>query len=206
MSEIRLQRVFVFDADLCIGCNGCSAACKNSNQTTSDEHWRKVHKIPPHNGSNQTYYLSMSCNHCEEPPCLNACPTKSYTKREPDGIVIHNPDTCMGCKYCQMACPYAAIRWNSSEGVVNKCHFCFEKLDKGEEPACVRTCFAGALTQKLINIEELDETHSIEFPGLKYIPEVNYSIRFVLKGERFKAERDKQFPPVINKSKENNNG
>ncbi|MFA8341522.1 MAG: 4Fe-4S dicluster domain-containing protein [Rhodothermaceae bacterium] len=204
MAEARLQRVFVFDSDLCIGCNGCSAACQNINNTTSDLPWRKVHKLPPCDGDNKTFYISMSCNHCENPPCMNACPTNSYTKRESDGVVIHNSETCMGCKYCQMACPYGAIKWNNNQGIVNKCHFCFERLDKDEQPACVQTCFAGALTQQIINIEEMDETHSKEIPGIKYMPDVNYSIRFILKGEKFKPERDEIFPPVVNRKEEPN--
>lgn len=201
------QRYFIFNADNCIGCYGCAAACKNVNQTDSDELWRSVHKIPPDNGNNNTYYISMSCNHCENPPCLNACPTNSYTKRESDGVVIHNPQTCMGCKYCVMACPYGAIKWNSRLGIVEKCHFCYERLDKGEEPACVKTCFAGALYQIVEDDIENKPLYKKEIEGITYLKKVNPSIRFVVKEQKEKQKREKHFPPsiVINQTGENNN-
>lgn len=195
---MRRQRYFIFNPQNCFGCNGCTSACNNVNNTDSDLLWRTITKLPPHDGDHQTVYLSMSCNHCENPPCLNACPTNSYTKRDSDGVVIHDEETCMGCKYCMMACPYDAIKWNSKSSVVNKCHFCFERLDSNEEPACIKTCFGGALSQEIIEIEDEEKGYSKTMEGVSYKADVNPSIRFVTKELNKIPKRDKSFPPEIN--------
>lgn len=226
---MKKQRFFIFEADKCIGCNGCSAACINTNQnvgtameylysneennaselnrktanTPAAEPWRQVYKVTPEDGKNNTLYLSMSCNHCENPPCLNACPTNSYTKREEDGVVIHNQETCMGCKYCIMACPYGAIKYNSATMVVEKCHFCFERLSANEEPACIKSCFGGALSQILTDSEEIINKFDKEIIGVKHIPPVNASIRFTTKNTE---KQGKKFPPAIPDIKGENNG
>jgi len=192
---MKEQRTFYFDADLCMGCQGCVAACKNTNQTKSDLMWRTVHKSP------ELLFLSMACNHCENPPCLQACPTKSYFKRETDGVVIHNPETCMGCRYCQMACPYGAIKWNPEQGIVSKCHFCFERLDEGLEPACVQTCFAGALTQRLSSAVK-EKGCSKNLLISTWIEGVDPSIRYIQASAEGKPDRMAQFPPPLTKEAE----
>lgn len=133
--------------------------------------------MPPHDGDNKTVYLSVSCNHCESAPCVKACPANALEKREADGIVIHHKEKCLGCRYCQMACPYEAIQWDAAAGVVSKCHFCHERLELGREPACVETCFGKALKQELTDGDERD--YEKESPGLTHIEGVGPSIRFV---------------------------
>ena len=175
---MKKQRFFIFDPGRCFGCNGCVAACANINRTPGGVLWRTVHKLPPREGDHRTVYLSVSCNHCENPPCVAGCPANALEKREVDGVVVHYPDRCLGCRYCQMVCPYDAIKWESLSGVVSKCHFCYERLDEGKEPACVETCFGGALTQELMNSEEISSKYKKESPGLTDIGGVGPSIRF----------------------------
>jgi len=101
------------------------------------------------------------CNHCEDPPCVRACPTKATFKRE-DGIVLMDFHRCIGCRFCMAACPYGSRSFNFRDprpfiketnlkfptrmkGVVEKCNFCAERLAVGQMPACVEAS-NGALT------------------------------------------------------------
>lgn len=90
------------------------------------------------------YNLSVSCNHCEDAPCLKACPTKAIQKRE-DGIVYINAGKCMGCKYCQWACPYESPQYDDKKGIMTKCDFCRDYVDEGKDPSCVAACPMRAL-------------------------------------------------------------
>lgn len=183
------QRIFVFDTARCFGCHGCVAACANINQTPADVLWRTVHKLPPWDGEHGTVYLSVSCNHCQEPPCVKSCPANALEKRKSDGIVIHDQEKCLGCRYCQMACPYDAIKWDEQAGVVSKCHFCYERVDKGEKPACVETCFGGALTMELLADNDISGQYGKESPGLKYFETIGPGMRIIDSFSKSKMEK-----------------
>ena len=86
------------------------------------------------------YNISMSCNHCETPICVKHCPAGAYTKRTNDGIVVHDPSRCIGCRYCTWLCPYGAPQYDPGTGRVKKCNLCVEELDRGRSPACVTAC------------------------------------------------------------------
>jgi len=182
------QRFFVLDTSRCFGCHGCVAACATANGTPAGLLWRTLLKLPPDDNAANTVYLSVACNHCRNAPCVRACPSRALEKRSTDGIVIHRAERCLGCRYCQMACPYDAIRWDAARGVVSKCHLCYDRLDRGLEPACVETCFAGALTQ-VLSMDEDGSGDSVlrqcsrEAPGLIDHPGVGPSIRFAQRWE-----------------------
>ena len=105
----------------------------------------------------------MLCNHCDNPPCVNVCPTQATFKRDSDGLVMMDFHRCIGCRYCMVACPYGARSFNWKEpkpfvkdinlrfplrtkGVVEKCNLCAERIAKGMVPACVEACEANAIT------------------------------------------------------------
>ena len=140
----------------------------------------------------------LLCNHCETPPCVSVCPTRATWKRESDGLVMMDWHRCIGCRYCMAACPYGSRSFNWRDprpfikeihasyptrmrGVVEKCNFCEERLAKGETPACVQACPAGALifgdTQDARSQvrQVLQSNYTIRRrPGLGTMPQVYY--------------------------------
>jgi len=120
------------------------------------------------------------CNHCENPPCVRACPTKATFKRESDGIVLMDFHRCIGCRFCMAACPFGARSFNYRDpqpfireinkkyprrmkGVVEKCNFCAERLAVGQLPACVEAAEGklafGDLYDAHSEVRELIKTH-----------------------------------------------
>jgi molybdopterin-containing oxidoreductase family iron-sulfur binding subunit len=153
----------VFDLARCIGCNACTVACKIENGTPPDTYWARVYTEETGTyPDTKTTYVPALCNHCADAPCVTVCPTGASFQRD-DGIVLVNQDTCIGCRACMTACPYAArfylrkgvleagyhgertafedSKWAwFTEGTVTKCTFCAHRVDNGLEPACVVTC------------------------------------------------------------------
>ena len=174
------------DISRCIGCRRCVYGCVEENNQSRDPeiHWIRVleferekvlrginledgnpyydHEQVPAEGK---IYLPVACQHCEDSPCTNVCPTGA-TWTEPDGIVVIDYDWCIGCRYCMASCPYGARHFNWKEpeipadeinpdmhiignrprpkGVVEKCSFCIQRVRKGRYPACVEVCPVGA--------------------------------------------------------------
>ena len=90
------------------------------------------------------YHLSLSCNHCERPICVECCPSGAMAQRE-DGLVLLDEEICLGCGYCSWACPYGAPQLRPDTGAMSKCDFCALDLDAGRSPACVAACPVRAL-------------------------------------------------------------
>ena len=95
-------------------------------------------------------HFPRSCLHCEDAACVTVCPTGASYKRQSDGIVLVDPDTCIGCKLCSWACPYGAREYDYHEGVMKKCTLCVDRIynqhleAEDRQPACVRACPTGA--------------------------------------------------------------
>jgi anaerobic dimethyl sulfoxide reductase subunit B (iron-sulfur subunit) len=89
-----------------------------------------------------TYFLSVACHHCEQPACVAACPSRAYEKRS-DGVVIHHEAQCIGCRYCEMACPFGAPRYDASKGVMTKCDFCRHESTRRADRPGVTPAAAG---------------------------------------------------------------
>jgi anaerobic dimethyl sulfoxide reductase subunit B (iron-sulfur subunit) len=163
-----MKMAFYFDQSRCVGCYTCSVACKDWNDIKAGTaHWRRV-------TSREwgTYpkvfltYLSISCNHCERPACVAACPVHAITKREEDGIVVVNKEECLGNDICDMlcreACPYNAPQFGDEENAkMQMCTFCLDRLAKNKRPICVEACPMRALDAG--PIDELKE----KYLGLK---------------------------------------
>ena len=148
------QMAFYFDASACIGCKVCQVACQDKNELPADVLWRRVFQYGGGNWVLQdkiytpsnlfNYFLSTACQHCEEPVCRDVCPTGATTKRA-DGVVLIDEAKCIGCRYCEWACPYGAPQFREDLGVMTKCTFCEDLQAKGENPACVDACVMRCL-------------------------------------------------------------
>lgn len=154
------QYAFHFDSEACSGCKACQVACKDKNGLEVGRLWRRVYEISGgdwiRKGNAWTpnvfaYNVSMSCNHCEDPICVEVCPTTAMHKRE-DGIVLIDESKCVGCGYCAWACPYDAPKYDESAGKMTKCNFCHDDIDRGKAPACVLAC-----PMRVLGYGELDE-------------------------------------------------
>jgi len=138
------------------GCDDCVTACARENglrghgRPATDAQWiRKVEVRNPQTGNSRS--LPVMCQHCEEPPCVDVCPTGASFKRA-DGIVLVNKHTCIGCRYCMMACPYKARSFvhealedqkphaPRGKGTVESCTLCVHRIDADRQPACVEAC------------------------------------------------------------------
>ena len=174
------QHGFYFNADNCIACHACEAACSEKNDLPAHLAFRAVGYVE--GGSYPAYQrmnISMACNHCDDPVCLKGCPTRAYTKFAEYGAVLQDPDICFGCGYCTWVCPYNAPQLDTAAGHVSKCNMCVDRLEVGLKPACASACLAGALDFGVMettpeNRDQL-ETHIPGFPT----PEITHpNIRF----------------------------
>jgi Fe-S-cluster-containing dehydrogenase component len=126
---------FVVDLGRCVGCAACVLACRLENGWPSSAPWRRVLPLNEvrHPGG-PTYFLSVACHHCEHPACVDACPSGAYERRS-DGVVVHHEALCLGCRYCEMACPFGAPQFDTARGVMTKCDFCQGRNAVSEQPA-----------------------------------------------------------------------
>lgn len=143
------QLAFYVNQAACTGCKACAAACADKNDLPDGVQWRRI--TPTLEGTItegddgtfetnvSTYYTSISCNHCTDPICVEVCPTTAMHKGA-NGIVSVDPTACIGCRYCEWACPYSAPQFNPEAGVMSKCDFCADYIADDRAPACVDAC------------------------------------------------------------------
>lgn len=158
---------FHIDMSSCIGCRCCEVACNEQNNNPAHVTWRRVGEIEAGSYPDvKRMHLSMSCNHCIEPSCLEGCPTSAYTKKE-NGIVVHNAEACIGCQYCTWNCPYGVPQYHPERHIVTKCHMCVDRIEANQQPACVEACPVNAIQIEKVNIEEWKQAiDSANAPGV----------------------------------------
>ena len=146
-----MQMGFYFDQTRCTGCLTCVVACKDWNDVSAGPaSWRRV--ITMEKGTFPDLFvafLSTGCHHCADPACMEVCPAEAISKREDDGVVVVDRETCLGqdqCSQCLEACPYDAPQFGEGDNAkMQKCHFCLDRLDNNRKPACVDSCPMRAL-------------------------------------------------------------
>ncbi|MGQ9861790.1 MAG: sulfate reduction electron transfer complex DsrMKJOP subunit DsrO [Thiobacillaceae bacterium] len=171
----RVRWGMIIDTTKCAsGCSDCVTACNEENGLSGatgpqDSQWIRKLDIR-HLKTGVETSLPMLCQHCEHPPCVDVCPTGASMKRA-DGIVLVDRHTCIGCRYCMMACPYKARSFvhepltdqnpevPRGKGCVESCTFCVQKVDRGENTtACVEACNAAG--HKAMIFGDLNDPHS----------------------------------------------
>lgn len=163
-----MHTVMVIDLKRCIGCHTCSMACKSANNIPEGTWWNRIltdggQEIDTPKGTYpnlEMRFLPVSCQHCENPACIKVCPVGATYKDPETGAVRQDYDKCIGCRMCMSACPYTGVRsfnWEEpkyavdvsfgdadvpahQKHVVEKCTFCYQRLARGEEPACMELC------------------------------------------------------------------
>jgi Fe-S-cluster-containing dehydrogenase component len=135
------------NAKRCIGCQACQVACKSNKGLGPGPALCQNLSVGPSDrgGIPAIRQVFMPCFHCEDPWCLNVCPTGAVRKRPGDGIVYIEAALCIGCKSCIMACPWGACQWDPASRKAVKCDYCKDRLDKGQKPACVTKCLTQCL-------------------------------------------------------------
>lgn len=146
------QFAFAVDLDACTGCKACVSACHSMNGLEVGETWRKVGEIEARGALAHRQTVTTACHHCEEPACLEGCPVRAYDKDPLTGIVIHLDDQCIGCRYCQLMCPYDVPQFSERLGIVRKCDMCHGRLAQGEAPACVQGCPNEAISIEIVDV------------------------------------------------------
>lgn len=145
---MKKQYAFYIDTSRCSGCKTCQVACKDKNNLDIGVLWRRVYEIgkggwTPRGSAwvhdVKSYNVTLSCNHCEKPVCVEVCPTGAMKKNK-NGIVTIDEKKCIGCNYCAWACPYGAPQYDEARGIMTKCDFCEDYLADGKNPSCVDSC------------------------------------------------------------------
>jgi formate dehydrogenase iron-sulfur subunit len=148
----------LIDLTRCTGCNSCALACKESNglprpdvvpDALGSDTYTFVEErlVTTADGDVKRRYVKRQCMHCLNAACVAACPAAAMYKSA-EGPVIYRAYRCLGCRYCEAACPFSVPRFNWDNGttpVINKCWLCYDRLREGERPACVEACPTGAL-------------------------------------------------------------
>ena len=154
----------LYDSTLCIGCKNCEMACQRYNKLTAqpsdsnnsdfDPYTFALNKIQIYRNGDKTdkeskdkySFFKKACMHCVDPNCVSACPASALTKDEESGIISWNSDACIGCRYCQVACPYSIPKFEFGAAFpeIIKCEMCQHIQVKGGIPGCCDFCPTGA--------------------------------------------------------------
>jgi protein NrfC len=181
----------VFDQNKCIGCGLCKRSCSETNHVPAGQLRMTLERQSPLDAApGNRKYIRVSCQQCQDAPCVRVCPTGAACRDAKTGIVTMDESKCVGCKYCIAACPYNVRFINKETKVAENCDFCLKtKLSKGEDPACVAACRHDALifgdvndpnsyVGKLLAVKDTVRIrpHLGTDPSLRYIPIVKQGV------------------------------
>lgn len=188
----------LYDSTLCVGCNACMPACKDANGMDYDPKGGSITLDNANDLSEKTLniikrfvdgtgetkdsavdgyaFIKRQCLHCVDPGCVSACPVKALYKDKHTGVVKYNKNACIGCRYCQVACPYLIpkFEWDDWYPEIIKCQLCDHLIEEGGISACCSACPTGAALFGNVDqlLEESERRLNME-PGVEYAFPVN---------------------------------
>ncbi len=172
------MKVVVVKPGRCVGCLQCRFACAVAHSVSNSPYSAPYETVP----SKPRIHIGLSknkdpfpnkCRHCDPAPCEMACLTKAIFRESPSGAVLINPDRCINCGMCAMACPFGVVRYHVYAGdktAAHKCDQCAARQKKGGVPACVEVCKVGALLFEDYNRvmdRDTDEVSSLVYLGIR---------------------------------------
>lgn len=183
------QYGFYFDGQTCTGCKTCQVACKETRALGNGLMLRRVYSYE--GGSWESteaghyvpkdvfgYKVSISCNHCDAPACVEVCPTGAMQKDAETGVVWTDHEVCIGCGSCAQACPYQAPVLDVEAGYSLKCDTCYGDRQLGKRPVCVAACPMRALD--FGPIDELRERYGEGNVDIEPLPQSSTGPNLVL--------------------------
>ena len=175
----------LYDTTRCIGCKACVVACHEANDLPPDNRANALHDQPQalndrtkniiklYKEEGRRSYMKQQCMHCIDPACAGACMIGALQKRE-HGIVTWDPNRCIGCRYCQVACPYSIpkFEWESTNPRIVKCELCNHRIKDGGIPACCEVCPREAVVYgKYTELLAEAKRRQAEHPG-RYVDKI----------------------------------
>ena len=184
-----MQLALYVDQTRCTGCYTCVVACKDWHDVPAGPaSWIRVTTIERGKYPNPfVAFLPVTCFHCAEPACIDACPANAISKREEDGVVVVDAEACLGkdsCEACLEACPYDAPQFGAEDNPkVQKCDFCLDRWAEGKDPICVAGCPMRALDAGPIENIEAKYGAVKQAVGFEYEGKIRPSVVFKPKPE-----------------------
>ena len=169
-----MSKFIVADEKLCVACNTCVIQCAMTHSSADG----MAEAMDPESGAQARIYvesvdgrpMALQCRQCEDAPCIAVCPKDAMQRPDPDSPVVVDPDTCIGCRFCMLACPYGMIEMSRHRKVVVKCDQCVNR-ESGEGPVCVESCPTRAL--KFVKGDEDDKVLAREREIARQVAEDN---------------------------------
>lgn len=152
-----MVKAIIINIERCLACKSCEMACAvvHSKSGVFEEAVREQPK-PQRRVTVEAageFAVPLQCRHCEDAPCIEICPTGAIRRESEQGPVVIEQDLCIGCKLCMLICPFGVLQISSEGRAILKCDMCLQRMEQGQEPACIEACPTGAM--KLVSLEEI---------------------------------------------------